>query len=156
MDSHPSQEEISECQRWFGIECNNRAWRLAESPSRTPEETEEMLHAAHAAAWHWSQVGTPLNAARARMLPGHAHALAGCGTLALDYATSGLAYFTAHESPDWEVAFAHAVMASAALASGERPLHAHHHGEAARLGNAIEDADDREIFMRTFRQIPAP
>jgi hypothetical protein len=156
VDSRPSDEEIATWQRWFAIECNNRAWKLAEATNRAPDDTQVMVNAAHAAAYHWSQVGTPLNAARARMLLGYVHALIGSGPLALDHARASLAYFTAHQSPDWEIAFAHAVMASAARAAGEPALHAHHHREAARLGNAIAGAEDREIFMRTFRQIPEP
>jgi hypothetical protein len=33
-------------------------------------------------------------------------------------------------------------------------MHARHYGEAARLGEAIVDADDREIFRQSFRQMP--
>lgn len=156
MDGKPSNEEIAKWHRWFGIECNNRAWELAEAPARTPEEAQELLHAAHASAWHWNRIGTPLNAARAQMLLGQAHALSGDGQLALQYAKASYAYFTTHESPDWELAFAHAVLANAARAAGEGALHAQHYREAARLGAAIGAAADREIFMRTFDQIPEP
>lgn len=156
MPDSPSKEEISRWQRWFAIECNNQAWQIAESEERTPGQTEEMLHAAHAAALHWSKVGTELNAARAKMLLGYAHGLAGNGLLALRYARESLDYFISHDSPDWEVAFAHAVMAGAARAQGDRALHERHYREAARLGDAIADTGDREIFMRSFRQVPRP
>jgi hypothetical protein len=151
---HPTTEDIAKWQKWFAVACNNRAWELAEQPSRTPSEAHEMLHTAHAAAWHWSRVGTELNAARAQMLLGFAHALAGDGPLALRYATSSFNYFNEHGAPDWEQAFAHAVLAAAAKAAGNHDLHAEHYAEAARLGEAIADAEDREVFMRSFRQVP--
>jgi hypothetical protein len=152
----PSDEEIARWQRWFAVEFNNRAWQLAESAVRTPSETEEMLHAAHAAALHWSRAGTPLHVARAAMLLGHAHGLAGNGRLALRYATASFEHFSSHDSPDWEMAFAHAVMAGAAHAYGDPAMHEKHYREAARLGDAIADDEDRAIFMRSFRQIQAP
>jgi len=61
MANEPSLDEIARWDRWFAVEMNNRGWELAEQAERTPEETEEMLHAAHAAAMHWARVGTDLN-----------------------------------------------------------------------------------------------
>lgn len=88
------------------------------------------------------------------MLLGMAHALAGDGPLALRYATSTFNYFNEHQAPDWEQAFAHATLAAAAHAAGNVELHAEHYREAARLGEAIAGAEDRDIFTRTFRQVP--
>lgn len=156
VTGRPTTEEIAKWQKWFAVACNNRAWELVERPVRTPAELHEMLHTAHAAAWHWSRVGTDLNAARAHMLLGFAHALAGDGPLALRYAMLSFNYFNEHEAPDWEQAFAHAVLAAAARAAGDQGLHGEHYVEAARLGAGIADADNREVFMRSFRQVPVP
>lgn len=155
VTERPSPEDIARWQKWFAIACNNRAWALVEQQSRTPAETHELLHTAHAAAWHWSRVGTELNGARSEMLLGFAHALAGDGPLALRYAMSSFNYFNEHEAPDWEQAFAHAVLAAAAKAAGNAELHSEHYSEAARLGDAIADPEDREVFMRSFRLVPA-
>ena len=89
------------------------------------------------------------------MLLGMAHALAGDGPLALRYAMSSFNYFNEHPAPDWEQAFAHATLAAAARAAGDTALHAEHYAEAARLGGVIAAADDREVFLRTFRQVPS-
>ena len=113
-----------------------------------------MLHAAHAAAWHWARVGTDLNEARAQMLLGFAHALAGDGPLALRYAMSCFNYFNEHAAPDWEQAFVHATLAAAAHAAGNTALYAEHYAEATRLGDAIAGPEEREIFLRSFRQVP--
>ena len=64
-------------------------------------------------------------------------------------------YVTSHDSPAWEVAFAHAILANAAAARGEERLHAEHYTIARRLGAALED-EDRKVFDATFRAIPAP
>jgi len=152
----PSTEEIARWQKWFAVACNNRAWELVEQAQRTPAQGHEMLHAAHAAAWHWARVGTELNEARANMLLGMAHALAGDGPLALRYAMSSFNYFNEHEAPEWEQAFAHATLAAAAKAAGNAALHAEHYAEASRLGERIADQEDRNVFMRSFNQVQKP
>jgi hypothetical protein len=149
-------EESAKWTRRLAIECNNRAWRLSEAVNRSAEEDEEMLHAAHAAALHWGKVGSELNRARATMLLGHVHALRGLGSSALAYARAAFEYVVARESPPWEIAFAHAVLANAAAAAGERPLHAKHHAVARTLGAALPDAEEREMFEATFRVVPVP
>ncbi len=138
------------------MKMNNRAWAIAENPARTPAEEEEMLGAAHGAALHWSRVGTDRNQAAADMLLGQVYAVLGQGSPALRYARRSQEYITTHESPDWEVAFAHAVLANAARAAGETALYETHYALAKSLGEAIADSEDKEIFESTFAQIPAP
>ena len=102
-----------------------------------------MVHAAHAATLHWSRVGTELHQARAAMLLGQVHALVGDGKRALRYARESFAFVTARQdTPGWELAFAHAVLANAAAANDERSLHNTHYARA--------------IFEATFRTVPAP
>ena len=156
MSDAPAPEELEKWHKWFAVECNNRAWRLAEQASRSPAENEEMLHCAHAAALHWAKVGTELHRARAAILLGQAHALIGDGKSALQYAREAFAYVSEHESPAWQVAFAHAVLANAAAANDERSLHSTHYARAKALGGALTDDEERTIFEATFRTVPAP
>jgi hypothetical protein len=156
VSDRPTAADIATWHKRFAVSCNNRGWELVENPQRTPSELHEMLHAAHAAAWHWARVGTALHEARANMLLGMAHALASDGDLALRYARLAFNYFNEHEAPTWEQAFVHATLAAAAHAGGDRALHAEHYGEAARLGRLIDDGDERAVFMRTFGQVRGP
>jgi len=155
MHDAKSPEEIAEWHRWFGVECNNRAWALAESRMRTAADTDEMIAAAHAAAWHWSAVGTELNRVRAAMLLAHVLALAGEADRARRHAKGAYDYITSHESQPWEVAFAHAVLANAAAAAGDSSAHAKHYADARRIGTSLPD-EERAVFERTFRVIPSP
>jgi len=152
----PAREEIEKWDRWFAIESNNIAWTLAEDPARTPAQRQEMLHAAHASAFHWSRIGSELNKARADMLLGLVHALLGNGPLAMTHARRSFEYISSHESPDWEFALAHAVLANAAHAAGETALYVKQYALARRSGDAIADSGDKEIFERIFVQLPAP
>jgi hypothetical protein len=156
MSQPPSAEDQARWHRWFAVECNNRAWHLADQASRTAAEADEMLDAAHAAALHWAQVGTPLNHARAQMLLGHVHALLGHGALAQRFARASHAHLTSIDTPDWEIAFSHAVMANAAAAAHDAEAHRRHHAAARAAGDAIADGADRTIFEATFARIPTP
>src|SRR5687768_16175986 len=44
--------------RWLAIELNQRAWSLLGKETRTAEEDDAMLEAAHASAYHWRAAGT--------------------------------------------------------------------------------------------------
>jgi hypothetical protein len=148
--------EPDKWQRHYAIEFNNRAWRLSEAPSRSEAEQTEMLSAAFAAAYLWAQVGTPSNVALADMLLGHVHALAGHTALALKHARASYDFVIANDGADWEVAFAHAVLAHAAAAAGDAALQREHYAKAKAQGEALAEAEDRDIFNATFRRIPAP
>ncbi len=156
MSNMLSSEEISRSHRWHALACNNLAWELSDLPDRTQSQDDEMLDAAHASAFHWSRVGTGLNRARAQMLLGHVYARLGFGRLALIYAKQSFDYIMAHEAPDWEIAFAYAILAHGAFAAGESDLHQLHYAKAKELGEAIAETEDREIFFKAYDLIPGP
>ena len=151
----PSQEEIAKWDRWFACEFNDLSWNIAENPGTAANspEIETMLHAAYAAAFHWTRVGNELNRALADMSLGQAHALAGEGTAAMKYARRSLEFFSSRDSKDWEIAFAHAVLANAARAAGETAVYEKHRAIASELREKIADAEDREIFDRTYDKL---
>ena len=146
--------ELPRLHKHFAIECNNRAWRISEAMRRSPAEDAEMLDCAHAAALHWSKVGSELNDARAAMLLGHVHALLGRGDSAMRYARSAFDFVTQHPSPPWEIAFAHAVLANAAAAARDGATHSAHYARAKALGAAL-GSEERSYFDAMFRTIPA-
>jgi hypothetical protein len=152
----PREEDLTAWHRWFAVECNNAAWQLVERAERTPVETAAMLNAAHAAAFHWTAAGTALHRARANMLLGFAHAFAGSGALAMQFARESFDYLSAQSCPDWEAASLHACMAAAAYASGDPQLHAEHYETARQHGESIADETDRSIFQASFRNIAVP
>jgi len=156
VSTHLSPEEAARSHRWHAVECNNLAWELANAAARTPAQDEEMLHAAHASAFHWAIAGTELHNARARMLLAKVHAALGHAEMALAYSRQSSDYILSHEPPDWEVAFAHAVLAHAAFAADDTALHYSEYVAAQQLGKAIADPEDRDVFLRSFAAIPRP
>jgi hypothetical protein len=66
------------------------------------------------------------------------------------------AYFTSHDTPDWEIAFAHAIYAHAASVAGASAVHRRAYESASAAVAAIADNDDRAIVMKTFSRVPRP
>jgi hypothetical protein len=152
--SQPSKildPEISHKQ--LAMSCNNRAWELS-SQARTPAQDREMLDAAHASSWHWAQIGTELNRMRATMLLAEVHALLGYGPSAFFFAQEMRSYFLNRDTPDWEVAFTHAIYAHAAHAAGRPDEHREAYREATRALRAIADEEDRNTVLDVFNQVP--
>jgi hypothetical protein len=138
-------------------QANNRAWQLAEDHGRDPAFHAEMLDAAHASAWLWGAAGTDLHRMRARMLLAQVHALVGDGPRALAYAGEMRDFFLARaDTPDWELAFVHAIFAHAAHAAGRAGEHREAHALARQAIAAIAEDEDRDIVLKTFNQVPAP
>lgn len=140
----------------FAAQANNRAWDLT-TMARTPAQDREMLDAAHASAWHWDAIGTELNRMRATMLLAEVHALLGHGASAFEFAQTMHAYFVDNpQTPDWELAFAHAIQAHAAAVAGVSAIHRRAFDNASAAIQAIASAEDRAIVMKTFAQVPRP
>lgn len=157
MSQATPESPDAEFRRRIAMRCNNRAWSLAEQTGRTPAEDREMLDCAHTSAWHWAQIGTELHRMRSTMLLAQVHALLGHGSTALAMADAMRAYFLANqETPDWELAFTHAIHAQCAHAAGDAQAHRASYQQARAALDAIADKEDREIVERTFNNVPAP
>jgi hypothetical protein len=147
--------DSDEWHRRFAMSCNNRAWELSVQ-TRSVAQDREMLSVAHASAWHWSHVGSELNRMRAMMLLAEVHALLGLGSSAVALAEEVRDYFLGKDTPDWEVAFTHAIYAHAAYSAGKAEEHRSAYVKAAAALEAIADEEDRSIVSKTFGQVPAP
>ncbi|MBL8351691.1 MAG: hypothetical protein JNL87_15445 [Burkholderiaceae bacterium] len=154
--THPTPEETAAWQKRLAAQANNRAWALAEALTRTPEEDEEMLQAAHAAMHFWKIVGDAGNRAHAAQLVAHVYALLGLPNPARHYLKQSQPHFLDRECAPWELAFAHAVAANVAAAAGDHASHARHYRQAEQCVAALADAEDREILGATMRVIPVP
>jgi hypothetical protein len=78
--------DLAKAHRWFAVEYNNQAWDLVEKPGRTADETQQMIHLAHASVLHWQSVGSALNRQRGENLLATVHAAAGDAAAAVRHA----------------------------------------------------------------------
>jgi uncharacterized protein YndB with AHSA1/START domain len=126
------------------IEANNATWDLLDG-EESPQNAEDLLRGAYAAAYHWQRVGsaTPANECRARCLLSKAHLRAGLGERALHYADSSLAATAEHGLADFDLAYAHEARARALAWLGRRE-----EADAAlasALSVPVADAEDRAV-----------
>jgi len=149
------QEHIAWYRR-IASTANNRAWTLSEQLVRTDEENQEMLHAAHAAAHLWQQIGTPDHIALSNLLLGQVHAMLGQAAYAMRYASQAHQFFTSRNSHAWELALAHAVMAHAGYCNADELLHLSNYQSAQEWAAQLTDPQDKEIVVATLRVVPIP
>lgn len=149
--SEPSFD-IEKAHRWFAVEFNNLAWDLYESTGRTESDTERMIHAAHAACFHWFEVGVDVNRLRALCLLASAYAAAGLGELAVRYATQCVALSDrlGDEQTKFDRATALGCAYLAHRVAGNARAAGEFHRSAREAAAALPDDDERTVFLRLF------
>jgi DNA-binding transcriptional MerR regulator len=142
--------------RTLGVDLFNRTWTLMEKETRTPEEDDEMIHMAHASAYHWQQVGTRANRSRSEWQCSRVHVLLGQTDQALYHARRCLELAEANEDgsmEDWDVVGAYEALARAHWRAGNLD-EARAWAERGRTAAAaIADEDDRKVMEADFATI---
>src|SRR5262249_11076449 len=75
-----------EVQRKIAAAIFNRVWSLLEMEKRTEAEDAQMIHGAHASAYHWMQVGEPVHRARGEWQCSRVYSVLGMATEAIFHA----------------------------------------------------------------------
>lgn len=148
----PPTFDVPVAERWFAAAANNFAWDLVEAARRSADETERMLHAAHAACHHWRQVGQPVHHLRALVLLATAYSTAARTAEAARYAEQALALLAAPDvaATDWDRATAWGSAAMAFAAVGRSDAARELDGRAHALATTFDDDADRELFHRLY------
>jgi DNA-binding transcriptional MerR regulator len=137
-----------EAQRQLGADLFNKCWTLMEKTDRTADDDDEMIHCAHASAYHWLQVGTPANRSRSQWQCSRVYAILGRVEPALYHARRCLELVEAHpdEMKDWDLPAAYEAMARAHMVA-EDLAETRRYAELGRAATAkIEDEDDRAVI----------
>jgi hypothetical protein len=143
--------------RRLGIDLFNKTWTLMEKEDRTQEETDEMLHCAHASAYHWLHAGTAANRARSEWQCSRVYTVLGRAEPALYHARRCLEICEANPDAleDWDLPFAYEALARAYLTAGAPEEAAAAEARARELGTAIGGEKDREIFESDLATLSA-
>jgi DNA-binding transcriptional MerR regulator len=132
----------------------NNTWRLMEKEDRTPDEDDQMVHQAHASAYHWLQVGTPNNFARSHWQCSRVYTVLGRAEPALYHARRVLEICQQHGIGDWDLGFAYEALARAHSVAGNRE-EARRWVEQGRIFSAEIAADeDREALLSDLETVP--
>jgi uncharacterized protein YndB with AHSA1/START domain len=129
--------------RSLGIDCNNNTYELLGRADRTPDETETMVHMAHAANYHWGFVGTVVNRVRGEYLCSRVYSFVGRAEPALHHAEVAMRLAIEANLDDFDLVYAHEGMARALACMG-RLDEARNHLEQARSID-VADPEDKAI-----------
>ncbi|HEY3328593.1 MAG TPA: hypothetical protein VGK19_01105 [Capsulimonadaceae bacterium] len=145
---HPAPEITSDIHKALAASLFNMTWTYIDKPDRTVDETDTMIHAAHASRYHWSQVEShqPYHMARGEWQISRVYAILPRPEGALAHAQRCLAICEGNGIGDFDIAYAHEAMARAYAAAGNVELFAKHYQLAGAFGEAIADDEDRELL----------
>jgi DNA-binding transcriptional MerR regulator len=144
----PAEALDRDAHRRLGVDLFNRTWTLMEKEGRTVEEDDELLHCAHASAYHWLHAGTAANRARSEWQCSRVYTVLGRAEPALHHAQRCLAI--CESEPDaleeWDLPFAYEALARAHAVAGDSAETSRCVERARTLGAAIADEDDRRLL----------
>ena len=155
MGDHPTERSLSQEQRrQLAVDLFNHVWTLIELPERTPEQDDEMIHAAHASRYHWGQVGTKANLARGEWQVSRVYTVLGRSEPALYHAHRCLAYVEEGDGiEDWDLPFAYEALARAQAVAGDAASPALR-ALAREAGEGIADDEDRDHLLSELGTLP--
>jgi tetratricopeptide (TPR) repeat protein len=143
---------LEEAHRRFAKSCNAKVWELLEKSPRSPAENEELLLAAQASLYHWQQLGTTPNIQRGHWLLARVYTILREPAGAMKHATRCIELTKAHmsEMKDFDIAYAFEAMARTYALLGDRMNSKEYYDLALRVGQAIKNSVDKELFMSDF------
>ena len=142
-----------EMHRQLGVDLYNFTWTLIDKPERTLEESDLMIHAAHASAYHWRQVGEPMNFERSDWQLSRVYSLLDRPEAALYHAERCLEICQSEGIGDFDLAFAYEAMARAYAANEMQDKAREYLARAQEAGDKIEKKDDRVYFFSEMETI---
>jgi hypothetical protein len=158
-DSQGIPELSREQQRRLAVELFNHVWTLLVLPARTPEQDDEMIHAAHASRYHWGQIGATANLARGEWQVSRVYTVLGRPEPALYHAHRCLAYIeAADDAADgieaWDLPFAYEALARAHAIAGNAGESLRYETLARDAGEGITDDEDRDHLLAELGTLP--
>jgi hypothetical protein len=151
-----AEEQVALWHRRFAVELFNRSWDLLEMLERSPDDDAEMLAAAFASRWHWSQVGTAENIALGDHQISKVASHVGQPALALHYARRALEAIEIGHFGDWQIAAAYEGMARASAAAGDIAGRDYWVQRCTVALGAVPDAADRSVVAQQLLNLPDP
>lgn len=142
--------------RRLGAGLYNYTWTLMEKESRSPDETDQMIHAVHASAFHWRQIGNAANRSRSEWICSRVYSVLGQAEPALWHARRCLELVEAGGEgfEDWERGSALEAVARAYAVAGNRAESERFRKLAGAELPRIAEADDREVLEKDLASIP--
>lgn len=136
----------------------NGVWQMLDLPDRTPAQDDQMVHAAHASRWHWSQaaeLGGDQQLAIGEWQCSRVYSVLGRGEPALHHARACLAICQDGELDDWVMGAAYEALARASAVVGDLGEARNWLARARTAVAAIAEPEDREVIEADLNSIAA-
>ena len=140
--------------RRLAADLYNHTWTLIEIADRSPAQTDEMIHSAHASRYHWGEVGEAVNLARGEWLCSRVYSLLGRAEPALWHARRCVEIDEASGARDWDIASAYESMARALAVGGDLKGAREWAARARAACDEIAEAEDREVIEGDLATLP--
>lgn len=145
---------LDEAHRFFGVNFNNRIFKLAEKNNLNSEEKIEIVALAHASYLHWLSYSghQKVNTQRALYMIAKAYVLIEDASNAMKYANQCLTYTKANigDVKDFDIAYSHEIMARAAALENNETLFKQHYLMVKELMLTIENKEDLKWLEKDF------
>ena len=141
-----------------GVALFNGVWQMLDIPDRNPAQDDQMVHAAHASRWHWSQAGElggDEQLAVGEWQCSRVYSVLGRGEPALHHARACLAFCEDGELGDWVLAAAYEALARAAAVAGDAGEARAWLGRARTAVSVIADPNDRVVIEADLASLAA-
>lgn len=136
----------------------NGVWQMLDMEHRTPAEDDQMVHAAHASRWHWSQaaeLGGDQQLAVGEWQCSRVYSVLRRGEPALHHARACLALCEKGPMDDWVVAAAYEALTRASVVAGDADGARTSLARARSAIAAIADPRDREVIEADLAALAA-
>ena len=152
----PAASPLSaEQRRRLAVDLFNRVWTLLGTPDRSPEQDDELIHAAHASRYHWGEIGTPANLGRGEWQISRVYATLGLPEPALYHARRCLAYIEAGiGTEEWDLPFAYEALARAHAVAGESFESRRFEQLAREAAEGIADPESSDMLLADLATLP--
>jgi hypothetical protein len=153
--ANPTDTEIRSMHARFAAGCFNQAWKGIDSRSRTVEEEEAMLSAAHASFWHWSQRDdfAPRNRSVAYWQLSRVYALVGAQPLAQRFAERCIEVGEAAPLPPFFVGYGYEALSRARVLARDWVAARVHLEHAQALTDQVESEESRRLLQDDLTQL---
>jgi hypothetical protein len=152
----PDDFDVAKADKAFAARFFNDTWSYLDKPVRTDQDTEAMIHCAHASFYHWTRVAerTPLNLAIGYWQLSRVHAVASRAADAEHYAQRCMDIAVTVAGEPWIAGSAHEALARAAAVKGDRTVRDRHLAEARAVAARETDEETKKILLRDIESVP--
>lgn len=145
--------ELAEAHRYFSANCFNRTWDYLEQSERSADDDQQMVLAAMASLWHWTQRGdcTEMNLSIGYWQAARVFAVLRQAAAAAYFAQASLRYSVT--LPAFYRGYAHEALARAAMVAADRPQMEQHLAQAQVCLAEITDAEEQAALAADLETI---